>query len=135
VLAELPSTVHSCSWHDVVAARFTSERPGSAIPFPKTFNPLGEYSWHQALWVCLKLIKNFCWCVRSTSSFTSLPLYSLYQPLASNLVNILHAQIYIYIYIYIYIRSHIRTSYICTHIITYLYTRILFRLFALRERC
>jgi len=45
------------------------------------------------------------------------------------------ADIYIYIYIYIYIRSHIRTSYICTHIITYLYTRILFRLFALRERC
>jgi hypothetical protein len=31
-LTELPNTVHSCSRHGVVAARLSTERPGSVTP-------------------------------------------------------------------------------------------------------
>ena len=35
--AQLPDTAHSCSRHGVVAARLSSERPGSATAISKTF--------------------------------------------------------------------------------------------------
>jgi hypothetical protein len=38
--AALPDTVHCCSRHGVVAARLSSQRPGSVITVSKTFIPL-----------------------------------------------------------------------------------------------
>jgi hypothetical protein len=50
LLAETPNTVHSCSRHDMVAARFISQQPGGVLPLPKTFPSFGVLSWLQ--WLC-----------------------------------------------------------------------------------
>jgi hypothetical protein len=49
LLATLPNTVHSCSWHGMDAARLTSEWPGRVTPYLKTFIPLGKHSQLQSL--------------------------------------------------------------------------------------
>jgi len=54
ILAELPNTVHTCSRHCVVAARFKSERTGSFIPLSKKFPPIGAQSYLQSLCMFLK---------------------------------------------------------------------------------
>jgi uncharacterized protein YqkB len=46
--------VHSCSRQGVVAARLTSERPGSVMSLSQTFTPLGLYSQYQSLSKFLK---------------------------------------------------------------------------------
>jgi hypothetical protein len=38
----VPNTVHSCRWHGFVAARLTSEWPGSVLP-PSTLTLLGVH--------------------------------------------------------------------------------------------
>jgi hypothetical protein len=42
LLAVLLNTAHSCSRHGLVAARFTSERPGSVIPLSKNIYCTGS---------------------------------------------------------------------------------------------
>jgi hypothetical protein len=50
----LADNVHSCSRQGVVAARLTSERPGSAMSLSQTVTPLGLHSQYQSLSKFLK---------------------------------------------------------------------------------
>jgi hypothetical protein len=42
LLAELPNTVHCCSWHGKVAAKLNSEWPGNIVSLSKMLTVLGD---------------------------------------------------------------------------------------------
>ena len=42
LLAELPNTVHCCSWHGKVAAKLNSEWPGNIVSLSKMLTLLGD---------------------------------------------------------------------------------------------
>lgn len=73
LLTRLPNTVHSCSRHVVVAVRLTTERPGSVVPFSKTFPPLGAHSQLQSPCTFLKQTQDAWWRMCSVAPFYHLP--------------------------------------------------------------
>jgi hypothetical protein len=86
LLLELSYFLHSCSRYGVVAARLTSERPGSVIPVSKTFTVLGVHSQLQQMSVSLIPTENAsCYAL----CFSRYQLSSLLrrQQLAGNLVS------------------------------------------------